>query len=233
MKYNGNKAENVKIAYIGGGSRDWARSLMSDLAVNPDMSGDVYLYDLDYTAAKDNETIGNKFNSIEYTNSRWSYHAAATEEEAYTGADFVVISILPGSFDDMASDVHTPEKYGIYQSVGDTTGPGGILRAMRTAPMFEHIARCVEKYCPDAWVINYTNPMTLCVKALFPFMVKNTSLCTDVRGVGYFEGMLSELAKAMGCADALSAAESPDTEYFLDAICPFVPSIPEKVLPFG
>ena len=144
MKYNGNKAENVKIAYIGGGSRDWARSLMSDLAVNPDMSGDVYLYDLDYTAAKDNETIGNKFNSIEYTNSRWSYHAAATEEEAYTGADFVVISILPGSFDDMASDVHTPERYGIYQSVGDTTGPGGILRAMRTVPMFEHIARCVE-----------------------------------------------------------------------------------------
>ena len=62
MKYNGNKAENVKIAYIGGGSRGWARSLMSDLAVCEDMSGSVYLYDIDYDAAKHNEIIGNKFN---------------------------------------------------------------------------------------------------------------------------------------------------------------------------
>ena len=167
MKYNGSKAENVKIAYIGGGSRGWARSLMSDLAVCDDMSGDVYLYDIDYGAAKDNEIIGNKFNSLADTRSCWNYRAVENETDAYTGADFVVISILPGSFDEMASDVHTPEKYGIYQSVGDTTGPGGIVRAMRTAPMFEHIARCVEKYCPEAWVINYTNPMTLCVKTLY------------------------------------------------------------------
>ena len=167
MKYNGNKAENVKIAYIGGGSRGWARSLMSDLAVCEDMSGDVYLYDIDFGAAKDNEIIGNKFNTLADTRSCWNYRAVENEADAYTGADFVVISILPGSFDEMASDVHTPEKYGIYQSVGDTTGPGGIVRAMRTAPMFEHIARCVEKYCPDAWVINYTNPMTLCVKTLY------------------------------------------------------------------
>ena len=162
MKYNGNKAENVKIAYIGGGSRGWARSLMSDLAVCDDMSGDVYLYDIDYGAAKDNEIIGNKFNTLADTRSCWNYRAVENETDAYTGADFVVISILPDSFDEMASDVHTPEKYGIYQSVGDTTGPGGIVRAMRTVPMFEHIARCVEKYCPEAWVINYTNPMTLC-----------------------------------------------------------------------
>ncbi len=167
MKYKKDKAENVKIAYIGGGSRGWARSLMSDLAVNGDMSGVVYLYDIDFEAARCNEIIGNRFNSLADTRSTWNYRAVRSAEEAYRDADFVVISILPGTFDEMESDLHTPEKYGIYQSVGDTTGPGGIVRAMRAVPMFEEIAECIKKYCPDAWVINYTNPMTLCVKTLY------------------------------------------------------------------
>lgn len=167
MKFVGGKAENVKIAYIGGGSRGWAWGLMSDLATCDDMSGDVYLYDIDFEAAQNNEIIGNKFNSSEGAKSFWNYKAVETIGEALTGANFVVISILPGTFDEMESDVHTPEKYGIYQSVGDSTGPGGIVRALRTLPMFEEIALAVKKYCPDAWVINYTNPMTLCVGQLY------------------------------------------------------------------
>ena len=167
MNYNGNKAENIKIAYVGGGSRGWAWGLMSDLASAEDISGEVFLYDIDYEAAQHNEIIGNKFNSCEGTKSKWTYHAVKTAEEAMTGADFVIISILPGTFEEMESDVHTPEKYGIYQSVGDSTGPGGIIRAMRTVPMYEEIALNVKKYCPDAWVISYTNPMTLCTKALY------------------------------------------------------------------
>ena len=63
--------------------------------------------------------------------------------------------------------MHAPEKYGIYQSVGDTSGPGGIVRAMRTIPMFEGFAQKIKECCPKAWVINYTNPMTQCVKALY------------------------------------------------------------------
>ncbi len=62
------------------------------------------------------------------------------EKEALEGADFVVISILPGTFDEMESDVHTPEKYNIYQSVGDTAGPGGIFKKHQAIPMFEEIA---------------------------------------------------------------------------------------------
>ena len=134
------KVKDIKIAYIGGGSRGWAWGLMSDLVSCDDISGNVYLYDIDYDAAKNNEIIGNKFNTAEGAKSIWNYHAVPTIEEALTGANFVIISILPGTFDEMESDVHTPEKYGIYQSVGDTSGPGGILRAMRTIPMFEHIA---------------------------------------------------------------------------------------------
>lgn len=184
MKFVNNKAENVKIAYIGGGSRGWAWGLMSDLAVVEDMSGDVYLYDIDFGAAKNNEIIGNKYNDAEGAKTHWDYHAVQTIDEALNGANFVVISILPGTFDEMDSDVHTPEKYGIYQSVGDTSGPGGIVRALRTIPMMEEIAKAVEKNCPDAWVINYTNPMTLCVKALYDTFpkIKAFGCCHEVFG---------------------------------------------------
>ena len=184
MNYNGKKAENIKIAYIGGGSRGWAWGLMSDLASCDDISGDVYLYDIDFDSAKNNEIIGNKFNGLEDAKSVWNYHAVETAKEAMTGADFVIISILPGTFDEMESDVHTPEKYGIYQSVGDTSGPGGIVRAMRTIPMYEEIAGYVRDYCPDAWVISYTNPMTLCIKALYRTFpkIKAFGCCHEVFG---------------------------------------------------
>ena len=96
--------------------------------------------------------------------------------------------ILPGTFDEMESDVHAPEKYGIYQSVGDTSGPGGILRAMRTIPMYEVIAEGIKNCCPDAWVINYTNPMTLCVKALYRVFpkIKAFGCCHEVFGTQKF-----------------------------------------------
>lgn len=184
MNYNGKIAENVKIAYIGGGSRGWAWGLMSDLALNEDMSGMVCLYDIDYKAAQDNEIIGNKYNDVEGTKSKWEYRAVKTIGEALTDADFVVISILPGTFDEMESDVHAPEKYGIYQPVGDSTGPGGLVRAMRTVPMFEYIGEQIKKYSPDSWVINYTNPMTLCVKALYRVFpeIKAFGCCHEVFG---------------------------------------------------
>ncbi|MBQ8392442.1 MAG: alpha-glucosidase/alpha-galactosidase [Clostridia bacterium] len=178
------KASNVKIAYIGGGSRGWAWGLMSDLASCEDMSGDVFLYDIDHDASRANEKIGNMYNSLEGAKSKWSYYAVETPKEALEGADFVVISILPGTFDEMESDVHTPEKYGIYQPVGDSTGPGGIVRAMRTVPMFEEIANYIKEYAPDAWVINYTNPMTLCVKTLYRVFpeIKAFGCCHEVFG---------------------------------------------------
>lgn len=185
MKYTKNKVEDVKIAYIGGGSRGWAWNFMSDLATTEQLSGTVDLYDIDYEAAVHNEIIGNKYNEVEGAVSRWEYHARKTIGEALTGANFVIISILPGTFDEMESDVHLPEKYGIYQSVGDTTGPGGIVRALRTIPMMEVIARAIEQYCPNAWVINYTNPMALCVRALYDTFpgIKAFGCCHEVFGV--------------------------------------------------
>ena len=184
MKYVGKKVEDLKIAYIGGGSRGWAWGLMSDLAEADDISGRVDLYDIDYEAAQHNEIIGNKFNDLEGARSKWAYRAVKTIGEALTGADFVIISILPGTFDEMDSDVHAPEKYGIYQPVGDTTGPGGIIRSLRTIPMFEEIGLAIKEYAPNAWVINYTNPMAQCVRTLYSVFpeIKAFGCCHEVFG---------------------------------------------------
>lgn len=184
MEYSDNKINKIKIAYIGGGSRGWAWGLMSDLAAADDISGDIWLYDIDYEAAVHNEEIGNMYKTLKDVKSQWNYHASSSVKDTLKAADFVIISILPGTFDEMESDVHMPEKYGIYQSVGDTTGPGGIVRAMRTVPMYEVIAENIKEYCPKAWVINYTNPMTLCVKTLYRVFpqIKAFGCCHEVFG---------------------------------------------------
>ena len=201
MKYTERGVEELKIAYVGGGSRGWAWGLMSDLAVAEDMSGDVYLYDIDYEAACNNEVIGNKYNDVEGAKSKWNYKAVKTIGEALTGANFVVVSILPGTFDEMESDVHAPEKYGIYQPVGDSTGPGGVIRALRTMPMMEEIALAVKEYCPDAWVINYTNPMALCIKAMYDAFpkIKAFGCCHEVFGTQSFLAAIAEEALGVEC----------------------------------
>ncbi|MBQ8292164.1 MAG: alpha-glucosidase/alpha-galactosidase [Clostridia bacterium] len=185
-KYNESKTKvsDLKIAYIGGGSRGWAYILMKDLAQEPDLSGCVNLYDIDFEAACCNEIIGNRLSAREDVVGKWKYEAKKTLQEALTDADFVFISILPGTFDEMESDVHLPEKYGIYQSVGDTTGPGGIIRALRTVPMFQKIALAVKEYCPKAWVVNFTNPMTVCVRTLYKTFpqIKAFGCCHEVFG---------------------------------------------------
>lgn len=184
MIYKDRKVSDLKIAYIGGGSRGWAWTFMTDLALEKDLSGTIHLYDLDQDAAKSNEIIGNRLSEREDALGKWKYEMVPTLEEALTGTDFVIISILPGTFDEMDSDVHLPERLGIYQSVGDTAGPGGMIRAIRTIPMFAEIAEAVKQYAPKAWVINYTNPMSLCVKTLYHVFpqIKAFGCCHEVFG---------------------------------------------------
>ena len=182
MRYESHKAGGIRLAYIGGGSRGWAWKFMTDLAMEPALSGEVALYDIDRAAAQANEIIGNKIDHMPQAVGRWRYTVADTLAEALTGADFVVISILPGTFDEMAVDVHLPERLNIWQSVGDTAGPGGIIRALRALPMFVPIAQGVREICPDAWVINYTNPMSLCVQVLYHVFpgIKAFGCCHEV-----------------------------------------------------
>jgi len=169
---------NLKIAYIGGGSRAWAWTFMTDLALDKDAGGEIRLYDIDLEAAENNMTIGNSLPG------NWRYTMYRTLPEALDGVDYIIISILPGTFEEMRSDVHLPERLGIYQSVGDTTGPGGIIRAMRTLPMFVEFAEAIRSYAPDAWVINYTNPMALCLRTLYHIFpkIKAIGCCHEVFG---------------------------------------------------
>lgn len=179
-----NNLQNLRIAYIGGGSRGWAWGFMEDLAREPALCGTVALYDIDCEAAKRNQNIGGKISALPNARSRWRYEVSRSLEEALSGADFVVISILPGTFEEMESDVHAPEQYGIYQSVGDTVGPGGFIRAMRTVPMFAEIAAAIRDFSPKAWVINYTNPMSVCVRTLYTVFprIKALGCCHEVFG---------------------------------------------------
>ena len=182
MQFENERVTGIRLAYIGGGSRGWAWKFMTDLALEPAMGGTVALYDIDRPAAEANQIIGSRIDALPETVGHWRYEVADTLESALTGADFVVISILPGTFDEMEVDVHLAEKWNVWQSVGDTAGPGGIIRALRTLPMFVPIAEGIRACCPDAWVINYTNPMSLCVKMLYEVFpqIKAFGCCHEV-----------------------------------------------------
>ena len=186
--------EKIKIAYIGGGSKQWARVFMNDLALDDSFTGEISLYDIDAEAALRNKLIGDRINENPKCINKWKYTVAKDIKECLTDATFVVISILPGTFDEMMVDVHTPNKYGIFQTVGDSTGPGGVLRAMRSVPIFIDYARKIEKYAKDAWVINFTNPMSLCTMSLFDLFkgIKAFGCCHEVFHAQNFLAMCME-----------------------------------------
>ncbi len=180
----GDRVNDLVIAYIGGGSRGWAWGLMKDLAMDEQLCGTVRLYDIDREAARRNAVIGAKISALPAAKSRWHYEEKATLRETLSGADAVVISILPGTFAEMQGDVHLPERVGVWQPVGDTIGAGGFMRALRTIPMYVEFAEAIRDCCPDAWVINYTNPMSLCVRTLYEIFpeVKAFGCCHEVFG---------------------------------------------------
>jgi alpha-galactosidase len=156
----------LKIAYIGGGSRLWARNLMIDIALCPDLTGEVALYDIDIESARLNEQLGNWMQTQTGVVSRWNYLVVPTLQEALQNADFVIISIQPGPLELMGEDIALAEEYGRFFPVGDTTGAPGLIRGLRSVPAYKEFAEAIAAICPNAWVINYTNPMSVCTRAL-------------------------------------------------------------------
>jgi len=157
---------DLKIAYIGGGSREWARKLMMDLALCPQLNGEVWLYDIDEPAARLNEQLGNWLQQQAGVVSRWHYQVAADLPQALRKADFVVISIQPGSLEVMEEEVGIAERYGLFYPVGDSTGVPGLMRGLRSTMIFAGFAQAIAEHCPQAWVINYTNPLSICTRTL-------------------------------------------------------------------
>ena len=186
--------KSTNICIIGGGSRQWAISFMKDLMLKEMTSGHIALYDIDAEAAKNNETVARRMFKINNAENRFTVDAVNTAEEGLKGADLVIMSIEPGDTKLRYGDLVIPEQYGILQTVGDTTGPGGLFRAKRALPVFFEYARLIEKCCPDAWVINYTNPMTLCTAALYKAFskIKAFGCCHEVFHLEEFIAHLAE-----------------------------------------
>ena len=122
-------------------------------------------------ARKANEMMGTKM-TVETT---------TDQRRAVDGADFVIVTISTGGFDSMAFDIDIPAKYGIRQSVGDSVGPGGISRSLRNIPILVGIGRDMEQGCPDAWMLNITNPMTCLTRSVCrETSIKTVGLCHEV-----------------------------------------------------
>jgi len=150
----------VRIVIVGGGSRQWGPKLVTDIVTTPSLvDAELVLHDIDDSwlepMARYAELVGAR-------------HVVTTTDRAaaLAGADFVVVTISTGGFDSMRHDLEIPWKYGIRQSVGDTVGPGGINRALRNIPVLLDIARDMACACPQAWMLNITNPMTCLTRAV-------------------------------------------------------------------
>ena len=133
----------TRICFVGGGSYNWMPKLLGDLALTRDLEGSIVLHDLNPSALEDIQRYGRK--AVSQAGTNFSIETTTDLERSLEGAEFVVVTITTGGLDTMAADLGIPEKYGIYQSVGDTVGPGGLSRALRNVPVLVGIARAMER----------------------------------------------------------------------------------------
>jgi alpha-galactosidase/6-phospho-beta-glucosidase family protein len=164
----------TRICFIGGGSYNWMPKLLADLALTPDVEGSIVLQDINPNALDDIQRYGRK--ALASVGSNFSIETTTDLERGLDGADFVVVTITTGGLDTMALDLDIPASYGIYQSVGDTVGPGGLSRALRNVPVMVGIVQAMQRRCPAAWLLNLTNPMTVLTRVV--------GLCSDIKVVG-------------------------------------------------
>ena len=184
----------VKITIIGGGSYQWAPKLLVDLANSPALHDtEVVLQDIDPVPIPRMVALAEHIadvRGIGLTASGTTDRRAALE-----GADYVVVNISTGGFASMRHDLDIPARHGVRQSVGDTVGPGGIVRALRNIPVFLDIAADVEDLCPDAWLLNLTNPMTTICRALTrETAVKTVGLCHEVTITQFLLSLLLDVS---------------------------------------
>jgi len=171
-----------KIAFIGAGSFGFTRTLVKDILSFPAFAdAEIALMDIDAKRLSYIEKACKRI--VEAGNYAAKVTATMDRAEALKGADGVLITILAGGVKIWRHDVEIPKKYGVDINVGDTRGPSGIFRYLRTAPVMLEICRDIEKYCPNAIVLNYTNPMAmLCRTMQSETKVNITGLCHSVQG---------------------------------------------------
>ncbi|MCA9836163.1 MAG: alpha-galactosidase [Trueperaceae bacterium] len=171
-----------KITFIGAGSFGFTRKLVRDLLSFKTLeASEIALMDIN------EERLDFAKRACERIVEAGGYPAKVTatssRAEALEGADFVVVTILVGSTDVWRHDIEIPKKYGVDINVGDTRGVAGIFRAIRTVPVLVDIAKDMERYCPKALMLNYTNPMAMLCRAISKeTSIQVTGLCHSVQG---------------------------------------------------
>jgi alpha-galactosidase/6-phospho-beta-glucosidase family protein len=174
-----------RIVIIGGGSYQWAPKLLIDVANTPSLhDAEIVLADIDPQPLPQMVQLVERIAKLRSIGLR--ARGTTNQQDALEGADFVVVTISTGGFASMRHDLEVPERYGIRQSVGDSVGPGGINRALRNIPVLMGIARDMEELCPDAWLLNITNPMTtLCRAVTRSTSIKTVGLCHEIAMTRY------------------------------------------------
>lgn len=184
-----------KIAFIGAGSFGFTRKLVKDVLTFPALSdSEIALMDIDTERLQAIEKACNRIVKAGGYGARVT--ATTDRARALDGADGVVITILAGGVHVWRYDIEIPKEFGVDINVGDTRGPSGIFRTLRTMPVMLDIARDIEKYAPDAVVLNYTNPMAMLCRGVQSRTKLNfTGLCHSVQGTA------SMLARWIGASD--------------------------------
>ena len=174
-----------RIVIVGGGSYQWVPKLLVDLVNTPSLAeAEIVLCDIDPAPL---DPMADFVRHVVGLKGLGMTVATTTDQRAaLPGADYVVVTISTGGFASMRHDLEIPERHGIKQSVGDSVGPGGIMRGLRNIPVLVGIARDMEELCPDGWMLNITNPMTtLCRSMTHETSIKTVGMCHEIAGAQF------------------------------------------------
>lgn len=175
----------MKITFMGAGSTVFARNVIGDCMCSESLRDSEFaLYDIDGDRLKESETILNAMNKTMGGKAKiTTYLGVENRKDALRDAKFVINAIQVGLYDPCTIiDFEVPKKYGLRQTIADTLGIGGIMRALRTMPVLEDFARDMEEVCPDAWFLNYTNPMAMLAGYMQRYTgIKTIGLCHSVQ----------------------------------------------------
>lgn len=186
----------MKITFMGAGSTVFAKNVLGDAMCAPSLQeSTICLYDIDSNRLKESELMINALNrNVNQGRAKVeAYLGVENRKAALRDADFVVNAIQVGGYEPCTViDFEIPKKYGLRQTIGDTLGIGGIMRALRTIPVLEEFAQDMEEVCPDALFLNYTNPMAMLTGYMQRYTgVKTIGLCHSVQTCS--ETLLKEL----------------------------------------
>lgn len=192
----------IKITFLGAGSTVFARNVLGDCMCTPVLcESEIALYDIDAARLTESQIILEAINKNVNSGRAVikTYLGVENRKDALRDADFVVNAIQVGGYDPCTiTDFEIPKKYGLRQTIADTMGIGGIMRALRTIPVMAEFAKDMEEVCPDTLFLNYTNPMAMLTGYMLRYTkIRTVGLCHSVQVCS--EGLL----KGLGMEDKL------------------------------